>query len=185
MKRMITLLSAAVMLSAVSCSKVEQSTLSSETLPVKITVLGHVRSIATDSHGSQEEPMVVKSGTKVNVMYGLPDDEGNVEFALKTVETNTSGYFECEIGCPVGKSLSVKVNSSIKSYSYTRDKNGDYTESETYSYTRDKNGDYTESETLFFAELEKTVPCGKTVYFILDLTPSAYTSEDGLTQPAK
>ena len=44
---------------------------------------------------------------------------------------------------------------------------------------------YTESETLFFAELEKTVPCGKTVYFILDLTPSAYTSEDGLTQPAK
>ena len=113
--------------------------------------------------------MVVKSGTKVNVMYGLPDDEGNVEFALKTVETNTSGYFECEIGCPVGKSLSVKVNSSIKSY----------------SYTMDKNGDYTESETLFFAELEKTVPCGKTVYFALDLTPSAYTSEDGMTQPAK
>ena len=144
MKRIITLLSAsAVMLSAVSCSKVEQSTLSSETLPVKITVLGHVRSI--------------------------PDDEGNVEFALKTVETNTSGYFECEIGCPVGKSLSVKVNSSIKSY----------------SYTMDKNGDYTESETLFFAELEKTVPCGKTVYFALDLTPSAYTSEDGMTQPAK
>ena len=107
--------------------------------------------------------MVVKSGTKVNVMYGLPDDEGNVEFALKTVETNTSGYFECEIGCPVGKSLSVKVNSSIKSY----------------SYTRDKNGDYTESEALFFAELEKTVPCGKAVYFALDLTPSAYTSEDG------
>ena len=147
---MITLLSAAVMLSAVSCSKVEQSTLNSETLP-------------------QEEPMVVKSGTKVNVMYGLPDDEGNVEFALKTVETNTSGYFECEIGCPVGKSLSVKVNSSIKSY----------------SYTRDKNGDYTESEALFFAELEKTVPCGKAVYFALDLTPSAYTSEDGMTQPAE
>lgn len=169
MKRMITLLSAAVMLSAVSCSKVEQSTLNSETLPVKITVLGHVRSIATDSHGSQEEPMVVKSGTKVNVMYGLPDDEGNVEFALKTVETNTSGYFECEIGCPVGKSLSVKVNSSIKSY----------------SYTRDKDGDYIESEALFFAELDKTVPCGKTVYFALDLTPSAYTSEDGMTQPAK
>ena len=162
MKRIITLLSAsAVMLSAVSCSKVEQSTLSSETLPVKITVTGHVRSIATDSDGLQEEPMVVKSGTKVNVMYGLPDDEGNVEFALKTVE--------CEIGCPVGKSLSVKVNSSIKSY----------------SYTRDKNGDYTESEALFFAELEKTVPCGKAVYFALDLTPSAYTSEDGMTQPAK
>ena len=65
--------------------------------------------------------------------------------------------------------MSVKVNSSIKSY----------------SYTRDKNGDYTESEALFFAELEKTVPCGKTVYFALDLTPSDYTSEDGMTQPAK
>ena len=91
MKRIITLLSAsAVMLSAVSCSKVEQSTLSSETLPVKITVTGHVRSIATDSDGLQEEPMVVKSGTKVNVMYGLPDDEGNVEFALKTVSRSTA-----------------------------------------------------------------------------------------------
>ena len=66
---MITLLSAAVMLSAVSCSKVEQSTLNSETLPVKITVTGHVRSIATDSHGSQEEPMVVRM---MKAMWNLP-----------------------------------------------------------------------------------------------------------------
>ena len=65
--------------------------------------------------------------------------------------------------------MSVKVNSSIKSY----------------SYTREKEGDYNESETLYFAELEKTAPCGKAVYFALDLTPAAYTSEDGMTQPAK
>lgn len=168
MKRIITLLSAsAVMLSAASCSKVEQSTLSSETLPMKITVTGHVRFIANDNGGSQMDPEPVNSGTVVNVMYGVPDAEGKTAFALKSVETDMSGYFECEIGCPAGKTMSVKVNSSYIGY----------------SYTRDKDGDYTESETAFFSELDKTSPGGKTIYFSLDLTPSAHLSEDGMTQP--
>lgn len=138
-----------------------------ETLPVKIKVTGHVRYIANEDDGTVSEPEIVSKGTPVNVMYGLPDADGNVEFALKTAETDASGYFELQLGCPVGKSMSVKVSSSVFEASYALDSEGDYVSSDTY----------------FFAELDKTVPCGKTVYFALDLTPSAHTSEDGMDQP--
>ena len=117
---------------------------------------------------SSIEPEIVKKGTTVNIMYGIPDADGKIEFAHRTAETDINGFFEYQIGCPTGKTMTVKVNSSEMGY----------------SYTKDKEGSFVESEAFFFAELDKTVPGGKTVYFALDLTPSAYTSEDGMTQPA-
>ena len=116
-----------------------------------------------------EDPKIVQKGTTVNILYGIPDADGNIEFAHRTAETDINGYFESQIGCPTGKTMTVKVNSSEMGY----------------SYTKDKEGSFVESEAFFFAELDKTAPGGKTVYFALDLTPSAYTSEDGMTQPSE
>lgn len=170
MKTIISILSAAaiIMMSA-ACTKQAHTSLSGDSLPLKITVTGHVRYIANDDAGKPAEPEIVKKGTTVNIMYGIPDADGKIEFAHRTAETDINGFFEYQIGCPTGKTMTVKVNSSEMGY----------------SYTKDKEGSFVESEAFFFAELDKTVPGGKTVYFALDLTPSAYTSEDGMTQPAE
>lgn len=169
MKTIISILSAAaiIMMSA-ACTKQAHTSLSEDSLPLKITVTGHVRYLVTDSDG-KTEPEIVKKGTTVNIMYGIPDADGKIEFAHRTAETDINGFFESQIGCPTGKTMTVKVNSSEMGY----------------SYTKDKEDSFVESEAFFFAELDKTVPGGKTVYFALDLTPSAYTSEDGMTQPAE
>ena len=164
----IILSAVAFMLMAVSCSKDVQTSFSEESLPVKIKVTGHVRYIATDDNGAQVDPEIVKTGTVVNISYGIPDKDGNIGFSHKTVETNGAGYFECEIGCPIGKAMTIKASSSVIEESYTKDKEGDYSPSETY---------------FFFEDEKKDIPGGKTVYFALDLAPSAYTSEDGMTQP--
>lgn len=165
--RIFTLAAIGMMLMAVSCSKSMQTSLDEENLPVKIKVTGHVRYLATEDDGTPSDPAVVEAGTSVNIMYGIPDADGNVEFALMAVETDGSGYFESQIGCPVGKTMKVKASSSYLSESYALDREGDYVSTDTY----------------FFAEIEKSVLCGETVYYALDLTASACTSEDGLTQP--
>lgn len=165
----IILSAVAFMLMAVSCSKDVQTSFSEESLPVKIKVTGHVRYLANDDSGPLD-PEIVKTGTVVNISYGIPDGSTPpvTNFSHKTVETNGAGYFECEIGCPIGKAMTIKASSSVIEESYTMDKEGDYSPSETY----------------FFSEITKdNIPGGKTVYFALDLAPSAYTSEDGMTQP--
>lgn len=168
MKTYISILTAvAVLLMSFSCTKFEQTSLDEESLPLKVTVTGHVRYIAMDDTGMPEDPEIVESGTPVNIMFGIPDASGNTEFAIITVETDSDGFFEYQIGCPVGKTLTVKVNSSIL---------GD-------SYTFDSDGNSVSSEAYFFAEIEKPVPGGKTEHFALDLVPSAYISEGGLIQP--
>ena len=170
MKTIISILSAAaiIMMSA-ACTKQAHTSLSGDSLPLKITVTGHVRYISNGDTGVPEDPKIVQKGTTVNILYGIPDADGNIEFAHRTAETDINGYFESQIGCPTGKTMTVKVNSSEMGY----------------SYTKDKEGSFVESEAFFFAELDKTAPGGKTVYFALDLTPSAYTSEDGMTQPSE
>lgn len=170
MKTIISILSAAaiIMMSA-ACTKQAHTSLSGDSLPLKITVTGHVRYIANDDAGKPTDPEIVQKGTTVNILYGIPDADGKIEFAHRTAETDINGFFESQIGCPTGKTMTVKVNSSVMGY----------------SYTKDKEGDFVESEAFFFAELDKTAPGGKTVYFALDLTPSAYTSEDGMTQPSE
>lgn len=169
MKTIISILSAAalIMMTA-ACTKSVQTSLSGDSLPLKITVTGHVRYIANDDQGKPADPEIVQKGTIVNIMYGIPDADGNIEFAVKTAETDINGFFESQIGCPVGKTMTVKVNSSVYGY----------------SYTRDKEGDYTESEAMFFTEITKTISCGNAAYYALDLVPSVYTSEDGMLQPS-
>ena len=167
-----------------ACTKQAHTSLSGDSLPLKITVTGHVRYISNGDTGVPEDPKIVQKGTTVNILYGIPDADGNIEFAHRTAETDINGYFESQIGCPTGKTMTVKVNSSEMGYSYTKDKEGSFVESEAF-FLKDKEGSFVESEAFFFAELDKTAPGGKTVYFALDLTPSAYTSEDGMTQPSE
>ena len=128
MKTIISILSAAaiIMMSA-ACTKQAHTSLSGDSLPLKITVTGHVRYLVTDSDG-KTEPEIVKKGTTVNIMYGIPDADGKIEFAHRTAETDINGFFEYQIGCPTGKTMTVKVNSSEMGYSYTKDKEDSFVE---------------------------------------------------------
>ena len=87
MKTIISILSAAaiIMMSA-ACTKQAHTSLSGDSLPLKITVTGHVRYLVTDSDG-KTEPEIVKKGTTVNIMYGILDADGKIEFAHRTACT--------------------------------------------------------------------------------------------------
>lgn len=162
---MIACLSAFV-LSLAGCA--EQTDLSTDTLPTKVTVTGYVRYIALDKNLSPEEPEVVSKGHPVNIFYGVPGEGGKVEaYALKTVNVDAAGFFEVELGCPVGKALEVRVQSSMV---------GD-------SYTLDEEGKKSECETYFYGEATEVIPCGSAHCFALDMAPAANTGEDGLVQP--
>ena len=89
--------------------------------------LSSIENLVTDSDG-KTEPEIVKKGTTVNIMYGIPDADGKIEFAHRTAETDINGFFEYQIGCPTGKTMTVKVNSSEMGYSYTKDKEGEFVE---------------------------------------------------------
>lgn len=165
----IILSAVAFMLMAVSCSKDVQTSFSEESLPVKIKVTGHVRYEVNEDDGTSTDPEIVKTGTVVNISYGIPDGSTPpvTNFSHKTVETNGAGYFECEIGCPIGKTMTIKASSSVME---------DY-------YALDKDKEFVSTDTYFFKEIEKTAEGGKTIYFDLLLSPTAHTSEDGMTQP--
>ena len=107
----------AMALSLAGC--VEQTELSGETLPQKITVSGFVRYVEPG-----EDPELVNPGTPVNIYYGLPDEKGNVQFAVKTVAVDRDAFFEVEIGCPPAKALKVKIQSSMKGTSDAVDEDG-------------------------------------------------------------
>ena len=154
---------------AASCS-VKTTELSTDNLPVKSIVCGHARLFPADDNGTVEwDETADVSGLEVNILYGIEDDKGNVSYALKQIKTHEDGFFETEIGCPVGKTLKVKVNCQVLGNSYAQVE-GSY-------------GDYTSSEAWFYAEVEHDVPCGKSVYFALDMTASAHTGQGGLVQP--
>lgn len=154
---------------AASCS-VETTELSTDNLPVKSVVCGYVRLFTTDSHGVVEwDETADVSGLDVNVMYGIKDAKGNISYALKQVKTQEDGFFETNIGCPIGKTLQVKVTCKVLGNSYAPVE-GSY-------------GNYTSSETWFYSEVAHDVSCGKSVFFALDMTASAYTGQGGLIQP--
>lgn len=152
---------------SVACQQIEPTSLNADTLPVKVNVSGHARYIATGKFGTIQSPEIVDCGTDVNIFYGVPNPEGETEYAHKTVKTDENGFFSAEIGCPAGKTMSIKVNCSIL---------GD-------SYATNEDGKYVSSQTWFFAEVKKDVACGKAAYFKLDMAPAANISEDGLVQP--
>ncbi|MGN0190648.1 MAG: hypothetical protein ACI39U_03245 [Candidatus Cryptobacteroides sp.] len=168
MKRIISLLAAsAAIFTVFSCKTLEPTSLSGDSLPVKVIVTGHARYIAIGKTGSATDPEIVDKGTAVNIFYGIPDESSKVEYALRTVTTDADGFFSAEIGCPAGKTLSVKVNCSVL---------GD-------SYALNEDSKYVSTDTWFYGEVKKDIPCGKAGYFKLDLSPAANISEDGLNQP--
>lgn len=121
MKRIVSIISAAAVLFSFQSCEVEPTSLSGDSLPVKVTVAGHCRYVAKDKSGTSLDPEIVKVGTPVEILYGVPGADSKVEYAVKTVKVNNEGYFETEIGCPVGKSLSVKVQASFKGECYAKD----------------------------------------------------------------
>ena len=140
MKRIVSIISAAAVLFSFQSCEVEPTSLSGDSLPVKVTVAGHCRYVAKDK----------------------------VEYAVKTVKVNNEGYFETEIGCPVGKSLSVKVQASFKGECYAKDSN---------------KGTYSMVETIFFGTVTESLPAGDAGYFDLKLYPHAYLEQEDLVQP--
>ena len=169
MKRLISVLSAFTALKTVfSCTTLEPTNLSSDTLPVKITVTGHARYQSYNKSGNLQDPEVVDKGTEVRIYYGIPDDGGKTEFALRTVTTDADGFFSAEIGCPAGKAMTIKANCSFTAE----------------SYALNEDGKFVSTETCFFSEVEKTnVSGGDARYFQLDMLPSAYIGDEGLKQP--
>lgn len=150
------------------CTK--QTELSTETLPVKVTVTGYVRYIALSSTLKKENPEVVEAGHVVNLFYGVPNKEGQVEaYALKTVKVDSDGFFKTTLGCPVGKNLEIRAETSMYGESYATNSAGKNVVSDTY----------------FYAEQKITLPAGSAHCFALDMVPVANTGSDGLQQPAK
>ena len=162
MKKIFTLVGlVALMAGFTACTK-NQTELSGETLAQKITVSGFVRYVETG-----KDPELVDRGTLVNIYYGVPDDKGNVTFAVKTVAVNRDAFFEVQLGCPPGKSLKVKAQSSWVGSSETVDEDKKKTDSDAH----------------FFGESPlKDVACGSAVCFTIDMVPVSFDSEPGLQQ---
>lgn len=165
MKKILTIIAIAV-ITLSSCTK-EITQVNGDVLPTKATVTGHVRYSTIQKDGTLSEPDLVKKGTLVNIMYGTPDSEGNIEFAYTSVTTDKDGYFEAVLGCPVGKSLTVKANASIKEDSYAANENSSLIMTEAY----------------LFGEVTQNITCGSIEYFDLLLVPVSNIGDPGLVQP--
>ncbi len=154
----------ALVLSLTGC--VKQTDLSTDTLPVSVTVTGYVRYVALDKDLKPEDPEIVDKGHLVNIYYGIPDEKGNVAYALKTVEVNADAFFKTTLGCPVGKALKVKAQSSMY---------GD-------SYCANEEGKKVSCESYFYGEVETSITSGSSYCFKLDMAPVANVGEDNLIQ---
>ena len=166
MKKLFAIIALVAMVFAIGCTKIETE-LSGDTLETKVTVSGHARFSTLEKDGTQSEPDIVDKNTVINVYYGVPDKNGEVAFAYKTVQTDIDGFFELEIGCPVGKTMSVKVNAKIEGESYTVNEKGDAVLSDCY----------------LFGEVKKDITCGSAAYFDLMLLPVSHFSDPGLVNP--
>lgn len=148
-----------------SCTTLEPTSLSEETLSTKSIVCGHVRYIGTAKDGKADID-VPNPGFEVNIFYGLPDANGDVQYAVKKVTTLQNGYFETTLGCPAGQALKVKAVAEGMGYTYASDTDGKSVETEAY----------------FYCSVEKNVDCRMAAYFALDMTPTALIGEPGLKQ---
>lgn len=165
---LLSLLSAVVLSISASCTK-QQTELSGDTLPQKITVLGHARYVPLDKNlAAVTTPEIVDAGTIVNIFYGIPNADGKVEaYACKSVRTDAYGSFKTEIGCPPSLTLEVKVESSCRADSYAKPDKGSNVLVDTY----------------FYGTVTQQIPCGKASYFDLLMRPAAYDGDEGLVQP--
>ncbi|MDD6253444.1 MAG: hypothetical protein PUA96_05250 [Bacteroidales bacterium] len=169
MKKFLSIISAIAVLSGLcSCEELDPTSLSGDSLPVKVTVAGHCRFVAKDKSGVNMNPEIVTVGTPVEILYGVPGADSKVEYALKAVKVNNEGYFETEIGCPAGKTLSVKVQSTFRGESYAKENN---------------KSSYTMVETIFYGTVTESLSAGDAGYFDLKLFPHAYLGQEDLVQP--
>ena len=97
MKKLFAIIGLVAMVFATGCTKIETE-LSGDTLETKVTVSGHARFSTLEKDGTQSEPDIVDKNTVINVYYGVPDKNGEVAFAYKTVQTDIDGFFELELG---------------------------------------------------------------------------------------
>ncbi len=146
-----------------SCTTLEPTSLSEETLSTKSIVCGHVRYIGIAKDGKADID-VPNPGFEVNIFYGLPDANGDVQYAVKKVTTLQDGYFETTLGCPAGQALKVKTVAEGMGYTYASDTDGKSVETEAY----------------FYGSVEKSVDCRMAAYFALDMKPTALIGEPGL-----
>ncbi|MGM9738359.1 MAG: hypothetical protein ACI3ZT_08125 [Candidatus Cryptobacteroides sp.] len=169
MKKFLSIISAIAVLSGLcSCEELDPTSLSGDSLPIKVTVAGHCRFVAKDKSGVNMNPEIVTVGTPVEILYGVPGADSKVEYAVKTVKVNNEGYFETEIGCPAGKTLSVKVQATFRGESYAKDSN---------------KSSYTMVETVFYGTVTESLSAGDAGYFDLKLHPHAYLGQEDLVQP--
>ena len=153
MKKIFTLIAVAV-IALSSCTK-EVTQVNGDTLPTKAIVTGHARFCTVKQDGTLTTPDIVDKGTLINIMYGTPDKEGNIDFAYKSTTTDKDGYFEVELDASMMED----------------------------SYAATSNGSMIMTEAYLFGEVSKTIPSGDIVYFDLILLPAANVGEPGLTQP--
>ncbi len=167
MKKILLLIAATAILALSSCSK-EVTPVNGDTLPTKATVSGHARYCTYKQNNTLNDPLPVKKGTVINVFYGTPDTNGDIQFAYTSTTTDKNGYFEIELGCPVGKTLTVKVNAMIEADSFATPSTG---------------GSAISTDSYLFGEVSQDIPCGGVKYFDLILLPTANFGNPGLTQP--
>lgn len=140
------------------CAK--QTDLSTESLPTNVTVNGYVMYLPVG-----ESLTTVSKGHKVDVLYKLTGED---DYAIKTVTTDSYAFFTITLGCPPGKSLDVKVESSFI---------GDSQASAAGSSSKEDCTSY------FFASMEKVIPSGSAYCFNLKMVPVANYGIEDLKQP--
>ena len=104
--------------------------------------------------------------TVVFIAYYLPTNVQILFFAV-VFSVKLEAFFEVQLGCPPGKSLKVKIQSSMVGSSDAIDEDGKKTNSDAH----------------FFGESAlKDVACGSAVCFTLDMAPVSFDSEPGIKQ---
>ncbi len=159
-RALLAALTASLAFLPLACTKTESPTsLTEENIPTKAIVCGHVRFCPTG-----EDPYTADAGLTVNVYFGQEDADGNVDYAYRTATTDKDGYFEIAIGCPPAGSITVAVSCYGKADDDTVDETGKKISTEAY----------------YYKEISKSVNCGETSYFKMDLTPTAYVGDSGV-----
>ena len=150
MKKIFAIFTVLAAFAFVGC--VEQTELSSETLPVKCIVTGYVH--YTSHNGSSADATPVPVGTEVRVLYGIPSGS-QVEYALTTTTTDNAGCFRVDLGCPAGQALTVKCEVSFVAS----------------HYISIGSSGYVPNEALFYgSSVEKTIAAGAASHFIFEAT---------------
>lgn len=164
MKKIFTLMIVAATFAFAGCA--QQSELNPDTLPLKCVISGHAYYSFVNQSGSMQNDVVVPYGTEVRILYAIPDNSGKINgYAVKSVVADVLGGFRVDIGCPAGKSLKVKCETSFESTNYVKPE-GSY--------------GYVPSAAIFFGSTsEKSVAAGSSLYFEINAGVSSNLTYPG------